>query len=348
MISNLFAILFLISLIGFIVGLIKPSVIRNITRKELSRKKIGLIFGGAIFVFFVLIGITSPKIDQPVQSTQKTEIISDTQSVENDEAIVVDNNDEAKVIAEDAVPQNLNQPQKEIQTTPAQTTVNTQQVATKISDSQYTYYSVVSVTDGDTLKINIDGTTETLRLIGIDTPETVDPRKPVQCFGKEASNKAKELLSGQKVRIEKDSTQGDRDKYGRLLVYVWRQDGVFYNEYMIKQGYAHEYTYDLPYKYQSDFKSAQTYARENQLGLWSSSTCNGDTTQAANSSSTDSSSSSTSSVKYYTSSHHSSMYYYPADCSAWQGLSKTYLKSFDSLEELLVAFPSRTLSPQCQ
>jgi len=335
-------------LIGLVIGLIKPSIVNKIIRKELSRKKIGLIFGGAMLAFFILIGFTAPKVTQQAQPIQKTEKVSGIQNVKPDDNVVVNNNNEAKAIVEEVIPQNSSQSQTTVQTAPVQTIVNTQQVTTKISDSQYTYYSVVSVTDGDTLKINIDGTTETLRLIGIDTPETVDPRKPVQCFGKEASNKAKELLSGQKVRIEKDSTQGDRDKYGRLLAYVWRDDGLFYNEYMIKQGYAHEYTYDMPYKYQSDFKSAQTYARENQLGLWSSSTCNGDTTQASDSSSTDSSLSSTSSVKYYTSSHYSSKYYYPVDCSAWQSLSKTYLKGFDSLEDLLDAFPSRTLSPQCQ
>jgi len=84
---------------------------------------------------------------------------------------------------------------------------------------------VVSVVDGDTIKVSIDGKTTTLRLIGIDTPETVDPRKLVQCFGLEASKKAKELLTGRKVRIEQDPTQDKIDKYGRLLAYVYRDDG---------------------------------------------------------------------------------------------------------------------------
>lgn len=134
---------------------------------------------------------------------------------------------------------------------------------------------MVSVTDGDTLKINLNGKTETIRLIGIDTPETQDPRKPVQCFGKEASNKAKEMLNGQKVRIESDPTQGDKDKYGRLLRYVYLQDGTFFNKYMIEEGYAHEYTYNLPYKYQSEFKKAETQAREQNKGLWAANTCHG-------------------------------------------------------------------------
>lgn len=142
----------------------------------------------------------------------------------------------------------------------------------------YSYYRVLDVVDGDTIKINLDGKTEVLRLIGIDTPETVDPRKPVQCFGKEASNKAKELLLGKRIRIESDESQDVRDKYNRLLVYVFREDGIFYNKYMIEQGYAHEYTYELPYKYQSEFIEAELLAKTNQKGLWSPSSCDGETT----------------------------------------------------------------------
>lgn len=152
-----------------------------------------------------------------------------------------------------------------------------------INENNAKYYSIVSVVDGDTAKVNIDGKTVTLRLIGLDTPETVDPRKPVQCFGVEASNKAKELLSGKKVKIEKDSTQGELDKYGRTLAYIYLEDGLFYNKYMIEQGYAHEYTYDLPYKYQTEFKNAQKEAQSKKLGLWSSNTCNGDTTTESSS-----------------------------------------------------------------
>ncbi len=142
-------------------------------------------------------------------------------------------------------------------------------------------YDVVRVVDGDTIDVNIDGKVERLRLIGMDTPETVDPRKPVQCFGKEASAKAKELLSGKKVRLEKDDSQGNRDKYDRLLRYVFLEDGTSFNKKMIAMGYAHEYTYNLPYKYQSEYKQAQKDAEKAGKGLWSPSTCNGDTDQSA-------------------------------------------------------------------
>ena len=134
-------------------------------------------------------------------------------------------------------------------------------------------YAVVSVTDGDTFKVNINGTTETLRMIGIDTPETVDPRKPVQCFGIEASNKAKAFLTGKRVRLEADSVQGERDKYGRLLRYAYLEDGTFFNKFMIQEGYAYEYTYDTKYKYQTEFKTAQAQAQAAKRGLWADNAC---------------------------------------------------------------------------
>jgi micrococcal nuclease len=132
---------------------------------------------------------------------------------------------------------------------------------------------VINVVDGDTIDVDINGKEERLRMIGVNTPETVDPRRTVECFGKEASNKTKELLSGKSVYLESDATQGDRDKYGRLLRYIFMEDGTNYNYWLISNGYAFEYTYNLPYKYQSEFKNAQEFAEINKLGLWAPNTC---------------------------------------------------------------------------
>ena len=77
---------------------------------------------------------------------------------------------------------------------------------------------------------------------------------------------------GQNIYLEKDSTQGDYDKYNRLLAYVFIGN-VNFNKLMIEEGYAYEYTYRLPYKYQSEFKTAQTEAQTAQKGLWNSTTC---------------------------------------------------------------------------
>ncbi len=146
--------------------------------------------------------------------------------------------------------------------------VNESQTATTT-----TTYEVVKVIDGDTLSVNINGIVEKVRMIGVDTPETVDPRKTVQCFGKEASNKTKELLTSQRVILGSDITQGDTDKYGRLLRYVYLADNTFINLFLIQQGYAHEYTYNKPYRYQAEFKAAQKDAELNKRGLWSDSAC---------------------------------------------------------------------------
>ena len=134
-------------------------------------------------------------------------------------------------------------------------------------------YKVMKVVDGDTFVVSRGGRDVTLRLIGLDTPETVDPRKPVQCFGKEASQKAHELLDGKSVYLEFDVSQGELDKYGRTLAYAFLPDGTFFNKYMIAEGYAHEYTYNLPYRYQKQFKAAEVKAREEKRGLWADDAC---------------------------------------------------------------------------
>lgn len=181
-------------------------------------------------------------------------------------------------------------------------------------------------------------------MIGMDTPETVDPRKPVQCFGVEASNKAKALLTGKKVRLEADATQGERDKYSRLLRYAYLEDGAFFNKLMISEGYAHEYTYNTPYKYQAQFKQAETEARNAKRGLWADDAC------PATSQSTSTTTTSTPPATghtYYTSSDSRSTYYYCDTDDGWKGLSAKNLKSFSSAEALLQAYPSRKLHAPC-
>lgn len=153
-------------------------------------------------------------------------------------------------------------------------------------DASADLYEVTDVVDGDTVKVTAKNAQTgalpkpvTLRLIGMDTPEVVDPRKPVQCFGREASAEAKKILAGQEVVVEFDQTQGMTDKYGRTLAYVYvhggPHDGLFFNEHMIEEGYAFEYTYRTPYKYQAEFKQAQKDAQQNGRGLWFETTCDG-------------------------------------------------------------------------
>ncbi len=134
-------------------------------------------------------------------------------------------------------------------------------------------HTVVRVVDGDTIVVDVRGVPTKVRLIGLDTPEAVDPRKSVQCFGEEASREAHRMLDGEKVRLEHDPSQDTYDKYGRTLAYVFLQDGTLFNKYMIAEGFGHEYTYRIPYKYQAEFKAAQREARAAGKGLWAPGAC---------------------------------------------------------------------------
>ena len=139
----------------------------------------------------------------------------------------------------------------------------------------YEYFKVTRVVDGDTLEVDIHGTKEKVRLIGINTPEAVDPRTPVQCFGKEASARMKELAQGESIRLESDESQSFRDTYDRMLAYVYLEDGQMLNRKMLAEGYAYEYTYGTPYKYQKEFRELVALARTSGRGLWSPTSCNG-------------------------------------------------------------------------
>ena len=130
-------------------------------------------------------------------------------------------------------------------------------------------YLVTNVLDGDTFEIKVGWRKIKVRMIGVDTPETLDPRKPVQCYGKEASEETKRILVGKLVTVEKDSTQDDVDRYNRLLAYVYTESGLFVNKYLIEGGYGREYTYSKSYKHQSEFKEAEMNARNMKLGQWS-------------------------------------------------------------------------------
>ena len=148
-------------------------------------------------------------------------------------------------------------------------------IATTTQNTIGIYYDVTKITDGDTIHLSMDGRDETVRLIGINTPETVDPRRAVECFGKEASERMKEIAKGKIVRLEYDDSQSVRDTYGRLLAYVYLEDGEMINRKMVAEGYAYEYTYLTPYKYQKDFRELQRLAQSAKRGLWAADTCNG-------------------------------------------------------------------------
>jgi micrococcal nuclease len=129
--------------------------------------------------------------------------------------------------------------------------------------------TVTRVVDGDTLVVRVRGADERVRLIGIDTPESVKPRTPVQCFALEASARTKALLPpGTAVRLERDAEL--RDRYERLLAYVYRQsDGLFLNLALAREGFALPYTFPPNVAHADEFVAAAAEARQARRGLWS-------------------------------------------------------------------------------
>lgn len=123
---------------------------------------------------------------------------------------------------------------------------------------------VSRVIDGDTIEVQLKGTTD-VRLIGIDTPETVHPSEPVRCFGPAASSFTKRTLEGEMVRLEYDVER--TDQYGRTLAYVF-SDGRLFNETLVARGYAQVTTYPPNVKYEDRFLAAETSARGGDRGFW--------------------------------------------------------------------------------
>lgn len=129
--------------------------------------------------------------------------------------------------------------------------------------------TMVRAVDGDTIVVNVDGGEERVRLIGIDTPESVDRSRPVMCFGKEASEQMAALLpAGTPLRLVRDVEA--RDRYDRLLAYVYRaSDGLFVNLAMVREGFANFYTFPPNVEHTDEFRAAARTARERGVGSWS-------------------------------------------------------------------------------
>ncbi len=133
-----------------------------------------------------------------------------------------------------------------------------------------TGWRVSRIVDGDTVDVTQGKRTLTLRLIGIDTPETVHPTEPIECYGPEATEFARRRLLGEPAALEFDRSQGRLDYYGRTLAYLWTTDGAprQFNRQAVRRGYALEYTYDDPYLWQGEFKRAEALAKSARLGVW--------------------------------------------------------------------------------
>lgn len=144
--------------------------------------------------------------------------------------------------------------------------------------------TVARVVDGDTVHVRVRGFDTTVRLVGIDTPETVHPRMPVQCWGPQASARAKRLMPvGAPVRVVSDPTQDVRDRYGRFLGYVYtggRRGAASVNRALVATGAARVYVYGgTPFRHAAAFRRAEAAARRARNGLWGP-PCHGRTDRA--------------------------------------------------------------------
>jgi micrococcal nuclease len=129
-------------------------------------------------------------------------------------------------------------------------------------------YAIDHYVDGDTIAVNMNGTVETIRFIGVDTPETHKPNTPVQCYGPEAAAYTKAQIGKfGKVRLQADPLDTNRDVYGRLLRYVYLPDGTLLDKKIIRQGYGFAYL-DFPFSKKAEFAAAGQAAQTAKAGLW--------------------------------------------------------------------------------
>jgi endonuclease YncB( thermonuclease family) len=137
----------------------------------------------------------------------------------------------------------------------------------KLSQTQPGLYPIAKFIDGDTVTVDMNGTVETIRMIGVDTPETHRPNTPVQCYGPEAADFTKMLIGSQKVRLKADPLDTNRDRYGRLLRYVYLPDGRMVETELISKGYGFAYT-SFPFEKSAEFTKLENQAKAGKTGLW--------------------------------------------------------------------------------
>ena len=246
----IFLFLFVLSGPLLIIGLIFPNFLQRFYKRPLTRVQNLMIYSSLWFISVIGFGITAP--EALITTNEESEVVSvlSTQEDMLDKEVIPDEDEvgtaETLFGQEDSL-----EVIKQLSASDSQDVVET--------------YLVTRVVDGDTIDVLIDGENKRVRYIGVNTPETVHPSKPVECFGAEASNRNKELVAGKQVRLVKDVSE--TDKYGRLLRYVYVDD-VFVNLILIKEGYANASTYPPDVVYNDVFREAEQEARESEVGLW--------------------------------------------------------------------------------
>ena len=135
------------------------------------------------------------------------------------------------------------------------------------------FYKVERIIDGDTIRVTIDGRSVLVRFIGINAPEIEHSNETAECFGYNSKFYLQSLIANSSVRLESDPNDSNKDKYGRLLRYVYPEDGTILNEKLVREGYAFAVVYNKGNRYERLLKSAQMDAQQNKVGYWGATDC---------------------------------------------------------------------------
>lgn len=241
LIYNLSFFLAFLVIVWGIVGIIHPQLYNKLLKKHANRKTIILLTVALFLSFSVLGALFEPASIKQERAEQ-----------ERNAQLVAEQ--ESQVQQQEPIVQEENVPEVER------------------VDPRYYWHEVIRVIDGDTVVARVDGNEESIRIIGIDAPESTSN---TECYGKESTAKAKEFLNSKWVQLESDESQDNRDKYGRLLRYVWFDNGTDFGRRLTEEGYAYEYTYKVAYQKQQQYKETQEAAKQQSHGLWAKDTCAG-------------------------------------------------------------------------
>lgn len=245
--DTLFALLFVLSLIGLIGGLISPRRFAFWTKRK-TRKAVLKGYLSMVAAFLVLTGVAAE--EEPATTVQKHSPPENEQVQKNEQPT---QNEKAKKDQ----PNKPSSDEKSKQSKQEQKAGTNGQVPVTLSRT----------VDGDTIKVVYHGKEETVRYLLVDTPESKKPNSCVQPFAEKASERNEQLVSSGKLTLEFEKSE--RDKYGRLLAYVF-VDGKSVQETLLREGYARvAYIYEPPYKYLNDYEQAEQSAEDRKLNIWS-------------------------------------------------------------------------------
>ncbi|WP_246202668.1 thermonuclease family protein [Virgibacillus doumboii] len=283
--SVLFTILNFVLIAAFIISIIALIKGNLLSLYILNRKIAGIILAITILLILVIpipeteTANSSQTASDEVNNTEEKHEDSEKENTSNDNEEKKQNNDIEKQNDQDKDTDQNNEGKKQsdktsndssdkdIENTSNNDNISSNEKKQQASTPGDATATVTRVVDGDTIEIRLNGKTEDVRLLLVDTPETVHPSEPVQPFGPEASQFAKSQLTGKKVQIEYDGPK--RDHYGRLLAYLW-VDGQNFNKMLLEKGLArYAYVYDPPYTHSNAFMKAQNRAKNAERGIWS-------------------------------------------------------------------------------